>query len=358
MPLPERIGEGMDGRSPEGASESALNVKTPWGIVSFIDMKTLSGGWCPTGHFGSRMVRILRTRAKRCRRHNDVTASLVDRSFHSADSELQMVGKFGEAAVVAASWCGGLLDAEDFLGSSNSVFSADFGESGSLTVSTSSLGLLPNPAHISGKGEVMMRVRQIGRGLMALLIGMGVAGCGASASAYGTTHASSSKKAIAATATTATSVPVHTGSVTIAGKRGTVLTTVSGQTLYWFTADTPTQSHCTGACTRLWPPLVTSATHLTGPNGVSGSLTIVKDAHGHQVAYNGHLLYTYAGDTAAGQAKGQGLALNGGKWWVATPGLKAGATTVATSGSGWSSGTPTQSGAPSTSTHAWSSSSG
>lgn len=67
----------MDGRSPEGASESALNVKTPWGIVSFIDMKTLSGGWCPTGHFGSRMVRILRTRVKRCRRHRacDVTAS-------------------------------------------------------------------------------------------------------------------------------------------------------------------------------------------------------------------------------------------------------------------------------------------
>ena len=42
----------------------------------------------------------------------------------------------------------------------------------------------------------------------------------------------------------------------------------------------------------------------------------VHDAHGHQVAYNGHLLYTFASDRA-GQVTGQGVQ----NFFVATPGL-------------------------------------
>jgi len=38
------------------------------------------------------------------------------------------------------------------------------------------------------------------------------------------------------------------------------------------------------------------------------------------VQYNGHLLYTYSGDTAAGETTGEGLF---GKWFVCTPGLTA-----------------------------------
>jgi predicted lipoprotein with Yx(FWY)xxD motif len=33
-----------------------------------------------------------------------------------------------------------------------------------------------------------------------------------------------------------------------------------------------------------------------------------------QAAYDGHPLYTYVGDTAPGQAKGNGLNLSGGVW--------------------------------------------
>ena len=33
-----------------------------------------------------------------------------------------------------------------------------------------------------------------------------------------------------------------------------------------------------------------------------------------QLTYNGHPLYTYIGDTAPGQAKGNNLNLNGGLW--------------------------------------------
>ena len=50
--------------------------------------------------------------------------------------------------------------------------------------------------------------------------------------------------------------------------------------------------------------------------GLTGTLTAVMDIHGNQVAYNGHLLYTFA-DDQAGQVSGQGVQ----GFFVATPGL-------------------------------------
>jgi len=49
---------------------------------------------------------------------------------------------------------------------------------------------------------------------------------------------------------------------------------------------------------------------------LSGKLTVVNDANGHQVAYNGHLLYTFTSDHA-GQVTGQGVQ----NFFAATPGL-------------------------------------
>ncbi len=49
---------------------------------------------------------------------------------------------------------------------------------------------------------------------------------------------------------------------------------------------------------------------------MSGKLTVVTGAHGHQVACNGHLLYAFASGHA-GQVTGQGLQ----SFLVATPGL-------------------------------------
>ena len=45
---------------------------------------------------------------------------------------------------------------------------------------------------------------------------------------------------------------------------------------------------------------------------------MVKDASGHQVAYNGHFLYTFAED-APGHVNGQGVQ----DFFIATPSLKA-----------------------------------
>jgi predicted lipoprotein with Yx(FWY)xxD motif len=48
--------------------------------------------------------------------------------------------------------------------------------------------------------------------------------------------------------------------------------------------------------------------------------TTTRDDGSMQVTYNGHPLYTYVSDTSAGATNGQGVNLNGGLWWVVSPG--------------------------------------
>jgi predicted lipoprotein with Yx(FWY)xxD motif len=96
----------------------------------------------------------------------------------------------------------------------------------------------------------------------------------------------------------------------------TVLTDASGFTLYWFAPDTATRSTCYGTCAGYWPPV--TGTPLAGP-GISGKLGTIKRSDGTtQVTYDGHPLYTYVGDTAPGQAFGNGIDLNGGLWHEVT----------------------------------------
>lgn len=95
--------------------------------------------------------------------------------------------------------------------------------------------------------------------------------------------------------------------------RGTrVLTNAAGRTLYWFGRDTSTRSACTGSCAVYWPPV---AGPLRAASSVPGRLgTISRPGGGLQETYDGHPLYTYAGDSGPGQAHGNNLNLNGGVW--------------------------------------------
>ena len=115
------------------------------------------------------------------------------------------------------------------------------------------------------------------------------------------TPSGSSSPAAAATSTVKTA--------TIAGV--TVLTNSTGFTLYSFAPDTPTTSKCNGTCAQNWPPV-------TGPvtaAGVTGTFSTIKRADGSvQATFDGHPLYTFAGDTAPGQNKGNGLNAAGGLW--------------------------------------------
>ena len=91
----------------------------------------------------------------------------------------------------------------------------------------------------------------------------------------------------------------------------TVLTTSKGFTLYSFAPDTSTKSNCNGTCAQNWPPVHGSATAA----GVTGTFGTIKRSDGSvQATFDGHPLYTFVGDTAPGQAKGNGLNVAGGLW--------------------------------------------
>ena len=95
----------------------------------------------------------------------------------------------------------------------------------------------------------------------------------------------------------------------------TVLTTSKGFTLYSFAPDTSTKSNCNGACAQNWPPVHGSATAA----GVTGTFGTIKRSDGSvQATFDGHPLYTFVGDTAPGQAKGNGLNAAGGLWHEVT----------------------------------------
>jgi len=99
--------------------------------------------------------------------------------------------------------------------------------------------------------------------------------------------------------------------VTISGVM--VLTSANGFTLYWFAPDSAATSRCTGSCAAYWPPVI--GTPAAGPGVTTGKLGTIKRPGGAtQATYDGHPLYTYIGDNAPGQARGNKLDLNGGYW--------------------------------------------
>ena len=75
---------------------------------------------------------------------------------------------------------------------------------------------------------------------------------------------------------------------------------------------------------------------MSAGSGVSGTIgTITRTDGTTQATYDGHPLYTYVGDSAAGQAKGNGLNLSGGVWYEMTvSGAKPATTTSGTSTGG------------------------
>ena len=130
---------------------------------------------------------------------------------------------------------------------------------------------------------------------------------------------SSSTTTGSGTAAPASSGPAASSSSTLkTGKIGgvAVLTNAKGFTLYWFVPDTSTKSNCNGSCARYWPPVKGPVTVGAGVTGKLG--TITRSDGSTQATYNGHPLYTYAADSAPGQAKGNGLNLSGGVWHEVT----------------------------------------
>jgi predicted lipoprotein with Yx(FWY)xxD motif len=172
---------------------------------------------------------------------------------------------------------------------------------------------------------------------------LAVSACGSSGSSTATT---ANTPAAGGSSAPASSAPAAAGGSTVTAKTigsQQVLVDSQGMTLYWFAIDTPSKSNCTGSCLTYWPPVKGP---VTAGSGVTGTLGTITGADGtKQATYLGHPLYTYVGDSAPGQNKGNGLNISGGLWYEMTvsgstpaPGAGAGSTATPTSTSGGGGG--------------------
>jgi len=152
---------------------------------------------------------------------------------------------------------------------------------------------------------------------LAVVSALVLAACGGSS--YGGNKPPASTSSAPATASSA--APVVTAK---SGSLGTFLVDAKGRTLYLWDADHGAMSTCNGECAQDWPPLTTKAAPKAGAGVKASLLGTSKRSDGtEEVTYAGHPLYYFAGDTAAGQATGQGSAAFGAPWWVVSPAGKA-----------------------------------
>jgi predicted lipoprotein with Yx(FWY)xxD motif len=99
---------------------------------------------------------------------------------------------------------------------------------------------------------------------------------------------------------------------------GPVLADGTGYTLYWFDKDTATKTACLGVCVSQWPP-VTGVPKLAPGLSLPGTLSsFIRSDDIRQVTYNGHPLYTYAGDPEPGEIGGNDLYEFSGYWYAMT----------------------------------------
>ncbi len=113
-------------------------------------------------------------------------------------------------------------------------------------------------------------------------------------------------------AATATPAASAAAGATVKVSDSKVLTNAEGMSLYTFDNDEAGKSNCTDACATTWPALEFSGSGT--PTGAENLGTITRADGKKQVTWKDKPLYTYSGDTAAGDTNGDGF---GGKWHVA-----------------------------------------
>jgi predicted lipoprotein with Yx(FWY)xxD motif len=94
------------------------------------------------------------------------------------------------------------------------------------------------------------------------------------------------------------------------GSSGKIWTDANGMALYTFDKDAAGASNCYEDCAKNWPPLMAAADAKP-----MGEWTVVERKDGTKMwAYEGHPLYTFVGDKAAGEVTGDG---KGEVWHIA-----------------------------------------
>jgi predicted lipoprotein with Yx(FWY)xxD motif len=120
--------------------------------------------------------------------------------------------------------------------------------------------------------------------------------------------------------TTTTTPPVTTPTVSFQLKTnsqfGSIITDGNGNTLYFFSLDANGTSACTGGCLAVWAVSYTASPTFDAGLTATDFATITRSDGTKQTTYKGWPLYTYSGDAAAGDVKGDGVE---GIWFVAKP---------------------------------------
>jgi predicted lipoprotein with Yx(FWY)xxD motif len=160
----------------------------------------------------------------------------------------------------------------------------------------------------NGAKERSMRIRLLAVAGVAA-VAMSAAACSSSS---GTSAGSGTPSSASASGAAGSGVALKSAAI----NGVTVVTNAQGFTLYSFAPDSATASKCTGACAQIWPPVPGPVTEGQGVTGKLG--TITRSDGSKQATYNGHPLYAYTADTAPGQAKGNGLNVDGGVWHEVT----------------------------------------
>lgn len=156
---------------------------------------------------------------------------------------------------------------------------------------------------------------------MALL----VAACGKSSKkASTTTTVASTATTAAGGATTTASVAEQTANPTLSvadnaslGKK--IIVDAAGKSVYLYEPDGSSKTSTVPANIKAnWPPVhPPGAGQTTSKDLDNAHLQVYMQPDGtSQLSYNGHLLYYFAGDAAAGDAKGNGL---GSVWFALGP---------------------------------------
>ena len=95
-----------------------------------------------------------------------------------------------------------------------------------------------------------------------------------------------------------------------------VIEAKKGMSLYYLVGDKEGRL-CKTQCIGFWPPLTVKSLHtkVVKGKGINGRLTVFRRSDGtFQVALRGKALYRFAGDSAKGQANGEGIQSFGGTW--------------------------------------------
>src|SRR5690349_20247050 len=96
---------------------------------------------------------------------------------------------------------------------------------------------------------------------------------------------------------------------------GKVIVDKKKRTLYMLSADGKNKSTCSGACASNWPPAHAPKNPKLGPGLKKSKLKVIKRSDGSkQLAYAGHPLYEFIGDSKPGDVNGEGIVAFGGTW--------------------------------------------